>query len=66
MAPLVPNVAAGDNRAAIVGPRWEGPMRRRRQRNWLAAAIGGLAALTLAGVVQSGVAKMKEASDRVH
>jgi hypothetical protein len=37
-----------------------------RRRVWLQAGVAGLTACILAGIVQSGVAKIQDASDRAH
>jgi hypothetical protein len=41
-------------------------MQTRRRRVWLQAGVAGLAACLLAGIVQSGVAKIQDAGDRAH
>jgi hypothetical protein len=38
----------------------------RHRRVWLQAGVAGFAACILAGLVQSGVAKIQDASDRAH
>jgi hypothetical protein len=41
-------------------------MPARRRGVWFQAGLAGLAACLLAGIVQSGVAKIQDASDRAH
>jgi hypothetical protein len=41
-------------------------MQSRRRRVWLQAGLACLAAGALIGIVQSGVAKVQDASDRAH